>query len=224
MPVIPPPPSAPIPFKKREFPVRAPGAFYEGPFVVIGASAGGIEALSEILPALPENFPPTLIVQHILPGFTAGFAERLNQRSAVRVVEARGALPLKAGEVILAKGGEHLQVTRWIGKLLAVSHLGKPLHRHMPAIDVLFRSAVRAAGSRVIGVLLTGMGSDGAEGMKEIVRAGGFTIAQDEATSAVYGMPAEAVRRGGASAVLPLNRIAPALLARLQGERMAANF
>ena len=177
--------------------------------VVIGASTGGPVAIQRLLERLPAGFPaPVAIAQHMPPGFTQAFARRLDTLCALRVVEAEDGLPLAPGLVAIAPAGHQLTVS---GRLVAnVSPAGNGA-RHAPSVDVLFHSAARARGSRTLGVLLTGMGSDGAEGMAAIHAAGGVTIAEHEESCAVYGMPRTAVLRGVARAVLPLPAIVEVL-------------
>lgn len=180
--------------------------------VAIGASTGGTEALRQVLSALPADAPPVLAVQHMPAGFTAALARSLDLDCAVHVAEAAGGEELRPGRVLIAPGGRHLSVRRSGGALRAVVSDGEPVARHRPSVDVLFHSVAREAGAGAVGVLLTGMGDDGAAGLLEMRRAGAATVAQDEATSVVFGMPAEAIARGAAGSVLPLPRIAGALL------------
>ena len=176
---------------------------------VIGASTGGPAALQRILELLPEDFPlPIAIVQHMPPGFTRPFANRLNGLCRLTVAEAGEGDQLRPGRVLIAPAGMHLTLNR----KLAVSLITEPLgSRHMPSVDVLFRSADRARPGKVLGVLLTGMGDDGAEGLSLIRAHGGVTIAESESSCAVYGMPRAAMERGAATHQLPLSEIAAAL-------------
>jgi two-component system, chemotaxis family, protein-glutamate methylesterase/glutaminase len=185
-----------------------------GAVIAIGASTGGTVAIETILAALPADAPPVVIVQHMPAGFTRALAARLDSVSPLAVREAAGGEALVPGVALLAPGDRHLRVRRGQGGLVAQLGDGVPVSRHCPSVDVLFHSVAEAAGPRATGVLLTGMGDDGAEGLLAMHRAGAWTIAQDEATSVVFGMPAEAIRRGAADDVLPLPRIAPALSAR----------
>lgn len=178
---------------------------------VIGASTGGPAALQHLLEQLPVDFPlPVAIVQHMPPGFTRPFANRLNGLCRLRVSEAVEGDQLRAGRVLIAPAGMHLRISRGLGATLSADAAGA---RHVPSVDVLFRSAERARPGKVLGVLLTGMGEDGAEGLSLIRAHGGVTIAESEATCAVYGMPRAAVERGAAQHVLPLPAIAAALAA-----------
>src|SRR5512138_3817788 len=180
--------------------------------VVVGASTGGTEALREFLEAMPPDAPGIAIVQHMPEVFTAQFAKRLAQVCRIEVKEAQQDDRLVSGRALVAPGNRHLSVRR-SGALYVVDvQDGAPVSLHRPSVDVLFRSAAQACGPNAVGVLLTGMGSDGAEGMAELKKAGAHTIAQDEATSVVFGMPKEAIARGGVDEVLPLERIASTVL------------
>lgn len=186
-----------------------------GNCVVIGASTGGPEALSLLVSQLPADFPPTFIAQHMPPLYTRTFAERLNTLGRVRVQEAADGMVIGPGEVLVAAGGTQLRMgIGHKGPVARVSREG-PVNRHAPSVDVLFESAAQCYRSRTIGVLLTGMGNDGAEGLLQIREAGGSTVAQDEASCVVYGMPQEAVKRGAAAKVLALPDIVPWLLSQL---------
>jgi two-component system chemotaxis response regulator CheB len=179
---------------------------------VIGASTGGPAALQAILEGLPADFPlPIAIVQHMPPGFTRPFATRLNGLCRLRVEEATEGKRLERGRVFIAPAGQHLRLSSSLVATLSAEAGGA---RHMPSIDVLFRSAARVREGRVLGVLLTGMGDDGAEGLALIRSHGGATIAESEASCAVYGMPRAAVERGAAQHLLPLPAIVE-LLAQL---------
>ena len=185
---------------------------WTGKAVVVGASTGGCEALRAILGELPEDAPPIVIAQHMPGAFTGAFAQRLNECCRIEVREARDGDKLETGVALIAQGGRHLELVR-AGSTVRVRVYDGPLvSRHRPSIDVLFESAARSLGDRAIGVLLTGMGADGANGMVSMRRRGAYTIAQDRATSVVYGMPREAVTRGGAVDSLPLDQIATAIL------------
>jgi two-component system chemotaxis response regulator CheB len=189
--------------------------------VALGASTGGAEALSEILEAMPEDCPGFAIVQHLPDGFTSAFAKRLDQRCRIEVKEARTGDRLLRGRALISPGNCHLLVHR-SGAGYTVQAEERPLEaRHRPSVDVLFRSVARAAGPGAIGVLLTGMGNDGAQGLLEMKQAGATTIAQDEATSVVFGMPREAILRGAADLVLPLQGIGATVLAKGRTRRGA---
>jgi len=180
--------------------------------VVVGASTGGTEALRELLEAMPPDAPGIAIVQHMPEVFTAQFAKRLDQTCRIEVKEAAHGDRLVSGRALVAPGNRHLAVRR-SGALYLVDVLdGPPVSLHRPSVDVLFRSAAQAAGPNAVAVILTGMGDDGADGMAELKAAGARTLAQDEETSVVFGMPKEAIARGVVDEVLPLPRIAEAIL------------
>lgn len=179
--------------------------------VAIGVSTGGPQTLMEILPLLPEDFPaPVLIVQHMPPLFTASLARRLDDHSALSVKEAADMEPLRPGCAYLAPGGSHLTVTQRTSDLHFCAHLSAlPTGTQFcPSVDVLFDSVATICRDRAVGVLLTGMGSDGANGMVQIRGAGGITIAESEESAVVFGMPREAIARGGAAIVAPCTQIA----------------
>jgi len=183
------------------------------PVVVIGASTGGTEALKDFLTMLPEDAPAMVIVQHMPEHFTAAFAERLNGLCRITVKEAENGDEVKKGQALIAPGNYHTLLKR-TGKHYSVEVREGPLvSRHRPSVDVLFRSASRYAGGNAIGVIMTGMGDDGAKGMKEMHDAGAYNIAQDEATCIVYGMPGEAVKAGAVDKIVPLQNIAMTVLA-----------
>lgn len=183
-----------------------------GPLIAIGASTGGTEALREVLGAFPADAPPTLVVQHMPEGFTAALARSLDAVCRVRVREAVDGERVLPGTVLVAPAGRHLRLKR-LGAHHVVEVGGGPMvSGHRPSVDVLFRSVADAAGGLAAGALLTGMGADGAGGLLAMRRAGAFTVAQDEATSVVFGMPREAAALGAARRVLPLPAIASAVL------------
>jgi two-component system chemotaxis response regulator CheB len=187
------------------------------PLVAIGASTGGPDALQTILEALPPEAPAVAIVQHMPEGFTAAFAKRLNQTCRIAVREARHAERLQPGQAVIAPGGRHMRIHR-TGNGYCVEVFDGPLVcRHRPSVDVLFESAAAAAADYGVGVILTGMGADGARGLAEMKRRGAATIAQDEATSVVFGMPNAAIAQGSVQDVVPLPRIASVLLNRVFG-------
>lgn len=175
--------------------------------VAIGASTGGTQAVAHLISSLPANGPATLIVQHMPEGFTRSFAERLDAESAMHVVEASDGDLVTPGKVLVAPGNRHLLLRRSGATYRVEVKDGPPVSRHRPSVDVLFRSTAQAAGGNAVGVLLTGMGTDGASGLMEMRQAGADTIAQDEATSVVWGMPGEAVATGAASEVVALDAI-----------------
>lgn len=189
--------------------------------VAVGASTGGTEALTTLLQAMPADAPGMAIVQHMPAGFTGAFAKRLDACCQVHVKEAAHGDRLRPGHVLIAPGNRHLVVRRVGGEYVA-DVLDAPLvSRHRPSVDILFRSVATAAGASGIGVLLTGMGADGAEGLLEMKRSGAATLAQDEASSVVFGMPKEAIARGAVDVVLPIDRIAGAVLHRAASGRAA---
>jgi len=181
--------------------------------VCVGASTGGTEALRELLVALPANTPGIVIVQHMPEKFTAAFAKRLNGLCEVEVKEAENGDPVLRGHVLIAPGDKHMLLERQGARYVVSVRDGPLVSRHRPSVDVLFRSAARSAGGNAMGVIMTGMGDDGARGMLEMHQAGAFNIAQDEATSVVYGMPKEAVAKGGVDRIVPLEQIAREILA-----------
>lgn len=186
----------------------------QGPLVVcIGASTGGTEALRQVLCALPADCPPLVIVQHMPKGFTAAFARRLDSLANIRIKEGEDGMPLSRGEAIIAPGDSHMMLRRRTSGYCIHVTGGPSISRHRPSVDILFRSAATCAGRNAMGILLTGMGDDGATCLGEIHKAGGLTVAQDEATSVVFGMPAEAIRKGHAQRVLPLPKMAEAIVA-----------
>lgn len=180
--------------------------------LAIGASTGGTEAIKEVLLRLPPDCPGVVIAQHIPPGFSAAFADRMDRQTGLSVKEAANGDQVIPGHVFIAPGDRHLVLTRDGARYVCRLRDGEPVNRHRPSVDVLFRSVLQSAGKNATAALLTGMGADGVSGMLELHRAGVHTIAQDEATSVVWGMPGEAVNRGAASAVLPLKDIAAAML------------
>jgi two-component system chemotaxis response regulator CheB len=181
--------------------------------VCVGASTGGTEALREMLEQLPANSPGIVIVQHMPEKFTAAFAKRLNSLCEVEVKEAENGDPVLRGHVLIAPGDRHMLLERQGARYVVSVRTGPLVSRHRPSVDVLFRSAARSAGGNAMGVIMTGMGDDGARGMAEMHTAGAFTIAQDEATSVVFGMPKEAIAHGGVDRVVPLDHIAREILA-----------
>jgi two-component system chemotaxis response regulator CheB len=181
--------------------------------VVIGTSTGGTQALERILTRLPRTTPGVAVVQHMPGEFTSAFAQRLHSLCEVEVREARPDDRLIPGLVLIAPGTHHMLLRRSGAQYRIEIREGPLVSRHRPSVDVLFRSAAQCAGSNAVGVILTGMGDDGAQGMKEMHDAGAFTVAQDEATSVVYGMPKEAVKRGGVDVSLALEQI-PEIIAK----------
>jgi len=185
----------------------APLAQTTDKIIAIGASTGGTEAIKEVLVRLPQNTPGTVIVQHMPPKFTTAFAERLNQQCALEVKEAQDGDTVVTGRALIAPGNYHMLLKRSGARYYVQVKNGPPVHHQRPSVDVLFNSAAQAGGANVVGVILTGMGADGAEGLLAMKGRGAYTIAQDEATCVVFGMPKEAIKRGAAHKVLPLTRI-----------------
>ena len=187
--------------------------------VIVGASTGGTEAIREVLQPLPPDSPAILITQHMPAGFTRSFAQRLDALCAVTVREAVHGERVLPGHVYLAPGGEmHMRLGRSGANYVIELEASEPVNRHRPSVDVLFNSAAVAAGKNAIGVILTGMGKDGAAGMLAMHRAGAHTIAQDEASCVVFGMPREAIAIGAANEVVPLSAMSERILTRL-GDR-----
>jgi two-component system chemotaxis response regulator CheB len=180
--------------------------------LAIGASTGGPQAVEEVLKGLPANAPGTVIVQHMPAYFTAAFAGRLNSICALEVHEARDADPVVPGVALVAPGNHHMVLQMSGAKYLVRVKDGPPVHHQRPAVDVLFQSVASTAGRNALGVLLTGMGADGAKGLLAMRESGAYTIAQDEKSSIVFGMPKEAIKLGAAQDVLPLTSIAPTVL------------
>lgn len=180
----------------------------DGRIVAIGASTGGVEALLAVLSRFPKNCPPTVITQHMPATFTKTFAERLNRVCEPSVAEASHGAPLKEGQIYLAPGSvTHLEVISGKGGYTCSLRNTDQVNGHRPSVDVLFNSVAHVAGAKAVGVILTGMGRDGADGLRAMRDAGANTIGQNQATSLVYGMPKVAFERGGVERQLPLNKI-----------------
>ena len=179
--------------------------------IAIGASTGGTEAIKEVLMMMPADAPGIVIAQHIPGAFSGPFARRMDSVSPMTVCEAQNGQQIRPGHVYIAPGNQHLLLKRDGARYVCQLNDGAPVNRHRPSVDVLFRSVAQNAGTNAIGVILTGMGDDGARGMKEMHDAGAFTLAQDEASSVVWGMPGEAVKHGGVDEILPLQKVAPRL-------------
>lgn len=184
--------------------------------IAIGASTGGTEAIKDLLTQLPAAVPGIVMTQHMPPGFTRTYAERLNKITRLHVVEAKGGERILPGHAFLAPGGHHLIVVRSGADYRVKLSDAEPVHRHRPAVDVMMESVARVGGKNVIGVLLTGMGKDGAQGMLDIRNQGGYTLAQDEASCVVYGMPKEAVMVGGVDQVVALDKMGAVLLEKVK--------
>jgi two-component system chemotaxis response regulator CheB len=190
--------------------------------LVIGASTGGTVALEQILNKMPADGPPILIVQHMPPVFTNSFAKRVDGLTLMSVQEAKDNDELLQGRALVAPGGRHMIVQRGHRGYFVKVVEGPPVNRHIPSVDVLFRSAANVIGPNAIGVILTGMGDDGARGLKEMKDAGAFTIAQDEESCVVFGMPKVAIEKGGVCRVLPLGSIAGFVMDMVAPDRAAA--
>ena len=184
--------------------------------IFIGASTGGTEATKEVLMNLPPDCPAVVITQHMPPGFTKSYAARLDGLCKVRVAEARDGDRILPGHAYIAPGGFHLSVERSGANYIARVQDGPPVNRHKPSVEVLFKSAARVVGPNALGLMLTGMGADGATAMREMRDAGSYNLVQDEASCVVFGMPREAIAAGAANEVLPLSQIAPKLIERLR--------
>jgi two-component system chemotaxis response regulator CheB len=191
----------------------------KGQIVAIGASTGGTEAIRDILVRLPKNTPPVAIVQHMPEMFTRMFAKRLDEQSALSVCEATDRQRLEPGCAYVAPGNFHLSVKRIGTAFEARIDQAPPVNRHRPSVDVLFDSVAAAAGEGATAVILTGMGGDGAQGMRRVKQAGGHTLAQDEGSCVVFGMPKTAIATGCVDRVAPLTAIAECIVARIKEKR-----
>lgn len=197
-------------------PVRAPlPRLSTEKIVCIGASTGGTEAIREVLVPMPADAPAIVITQHMPPGFTTSFANRLNTLCRISVEEARHGQRILPGHAYIAPGGHHLRIDRSGSNYVAVVEDTEPVNRHRPSVEVLFKSAARVLGPNAIGIMLTGMGADGAQAMREMKDAGSYNYVQDETSCVVFGMPRMAIQAGAAHEILPLTQITPALLNRL---------
>ncbi|MBY5928728.1 chemotaxis response regulator protein-glutamate methylesterase [Halomonas sp. DP8Y7-1] len=207
--------SRPRQTKPREAPPQRLSAPIIGSekLVAIGASTGGTEAIRQVLEPLPAASPAIIITQHMPGGFTRSFAERLDRLCQIAVKEASDGERLLPGHAYIAPGDHHLELARSGANYIARLHAGPPVNRHRPSVDVMFDSVARLAGANAVGVLLTGMGKDGAAGLLRMREAGAKTLAQDEASCVVFGMPREAIALGGATEVIALPDVAPRILA-----------
>lgn len=198
-------------------PVSPLGRLSTEKIVFIGASTGGTEATKDVLTQLPPDCPAIVITQHMPAGFTKSYAARLDGLCRIRVAEARDGERILPGHAYIAPGGvAHLSVERSGANYIARLTESEPVNRHRPSVEVLFQSAARVVGPNAVGIMLTGMGADGARAMKEMRDAGSYNLVQDEATCVVFGMPREAIAAGAAHEVLPLSQIAPRLIERLR--------
>ncbi|MBI2381810.1 MAG: chemotaxis response regulator protein-glutamate methylesterase [Gammaproteobacteria bacterium] len=208
-------PIAPAPPASRASPAQA-GFVGTEKVLMIAASTGGTEAIREVLQGLPPDAPGILIAQHMPPGFTRSFAQRMDRLTGLTVREAQGGERLLPGHVYIAPGDAHLCLARSGANYVTELSQAPPVNRHRPSCDVLFDSAARTAGANAFGLILTGMGKDGAAGLLAMRQAGAWTLAQDEASCVVYGMPKEAAQIGAACDIAPLEQIAERLLAQWQ--------
>ena len=184
--------------------------------IFIGASTGGTEATKEVLMNLPPDSPAVVITQHMPPGFTKSYANRLDGLCKIRVKEASDGERILPGHAYIAPGGFHLSVERSGANYIARVSDGEPVNRHKPSVEVLFESAARVVGQNALGIMLTGMGADGAKAMRTMKDAGSYNVCQDEASCVVFGMPREAIAHGAANEVLPLVKIAGHVIERLR--------
>lgn len=206
-------PSAPAAARPAASPM---GRLSTEKIVFIGASTGGTEATKEVLMSLPADFPAVVITQHMPPGFTRNYAARLDSLCKISVKEASDGERILPGHAYIAPGGLHLSVERSGANYIARVQDGEPVNRHKPSVEVLFKSAARVVGPNAMGIMLTGMGADGARAMREMRDAGAYCVAQDEATCVVFGMPREAIAAGATQEVLPLNKIGPHIIEHLR--------
>jgi two-component system chemotaxis response regulator CheB len=197
-------------------PVASLGRLSTEKIIFIGASTGGTEATKEVLVNLPPDSPAVVITQHMPPGFTKSYANRLDGLCKIRVKEAVDGERVLPGHAYIAPGGLHLSVERSGANYIARVTDGEPVNRHKPSVEVLFESAARVVGQNAYGIMLTGMGADGARAMRTMKDAGSYNVCQDEATCVVFGMPREAIAHGAAHEVLPLGQIAGHLIERLR--------
>jgi two-component system, chemotaxis family, protein-glutamate methylesterase/glutaminase len=197
-------------------PVANLGRLSTEKIIFLGASTGGTEATKEVLVNLPPDCPAIVITQHMPPGFTKSYAARLDGLCRIRVAEARDGERILPGHAYIAPGGFHLRVERSGANYIARVQDGEPVNRHKPSVEVLFYSAAKVVGPNALGIMLTGMGADGATAMKAMRDAGSYNWVQDEASCVVFGMPREAIAVGAANEVLPLSQIAPKLIERLR--------
>ncbi len=191
------------------------GRVFTEKIIAIGASTGGTEAIKEVLVQLPANSPGIVITQHMPPGFTTSFAARLNNLCQIAVQEAVQGERILPGHAYIAPGGKQFRIDRSGANYVAVVEDGELVNRHRPSVEVLFRSVANIVGRNAFGIMLTGMGNDGAKAMREMKDAGSYNLVQDEASCIVFGMPKEAIAHGAADEILPLTAIAPALLSKL---------
>ena len=192
--------------------------------IAIGASTGGVDAIAQILKSLPKELPPIIITQHIPDGFSTSFANRLDTNSALNVFEVRGRMLLKDSCAYLAAGGLHMLLERVGGEYYVKPQSGVRISRHCPSVDVMFRSLNNVVGRHALAIIMTGMGDDGSIGIKELYDNGAYTIAQDEASCIVFGMPKQAIARGAICEVVSLDRIGSKIIAFANGELKRPEF
>lgn len=211
------PAAAGVPVPPREAPLPGVSSLaLSGRLIAIGASTGGTEAIKEVLTRLPAEMPGIVMVQHMPETFTPSFARRLDSLCDLRVIEAQGGERIQPGHAYLAPGHSHMTVRRSGNGWVTEINQEAPVNRHRPAVDVLFHSVAREVGKHAVGVILTGMGKDGAQGMLAMRQAGAWNIGQDQESCVVYGMPREAAQVGAVDEVVTLNKVAPRILARLR--------
>lgn len=201
-------------FKRESISIKAPSSsdgFKEDNIIAIGASTGGTEAIYSVIKAFPRNTPGVVVVQHMPPVFTRMYAERLNNSCAMEVKEAENGDVLQAGRVLIAPGDYHMELKKDRGNFYVKCFKGEKVNGHCPSVDVLFNSVAASAGENAIGVILTGMGNDGAKGLLNMRKKGAYTIGQDEKSSIVYGMPMVAFNIGGVERQVPLNGVSNAV-------------
>ncbi len=192
--------------------------------IAMGASTGGTEALRYVLSRLPGDMPPIVVVQHMPEAFTASFAASINNTSELTVEECNGAIDLRPGLALIARGGKHMTVRKKITGYLATAQAGDPVCHQCPSVEVLFHSVADVVGPRAIGVIMTGMGNDGAKGMLAMRNAGAINIAQNEETCVVFGMPKEAIAVGAVQQILPLDRIPQAIVDAVRAKGGVVNY
>lgn len=187
--------------------------------IAIGASTGGTEAIRHVLEPLPPNSPALVITQHMPPGFTRSFADRLNKLCQITVKEAEDGERILPGHAYIAPGARHMELARSGANYQIRLHDHEPVNRHRPSVDVLFNSVAQYAGRNAVGVILTGMGNDGAAGLLAMRNAGAYTLAQDEATCVVFGMPREAIALGASHETVPLHQISQRMMAQISSNQ-----
>ena len=192
--------------------------------IAIGASTGGVDASAQILKSLPKELPPIIITQHIPDGFSTSFAHRLDANSALDVFEVRGRMLLKDSCAYLAAGGLHMLLERVGGEYYVKPQSGVRISRHCPSVDVMFRSLNNVVGRNALAIIMTGMGDDGSIGIKELHDNGAYTIAQDEASCVVFGMPKQAIAKGAICEIVSLDRIGSKIIAFANGELKRPEF